>query len=193
MFGANGSNVFAKKIGEESNEAQAEQEGDDESPVKYGDSQSPDRVLVDHPLCASPFEKLYEIDTDKFKIVKPEKRNCGIGKVSIHKGEFDSKDKDSQSKTVIYKVVYKNVIGKTLYDANISGKFSKSRKIPEKAYKNQLKIAVVKTVEVDEEGAKKRTNQLQYCQINFKRSDDLEAFVKHFEASTDALKLKNDE
>lgn len=181
MFGNSGTNVFAKKNGDESkDEAGTEQEEDDASPVKYGDSQSPDRVLVDHPLCESPFEKLYEVDADKFKIVKPEKHNCGIGRVSIHKGEFASKDENGARKSVIYKVIYKNVIGKILYDAVISGKLSKMRKIPEKAYKNQLKIAVSRIVEVDVKGEKKKINQLQYCHVNFKRNDDLEAFVEHF-------------
>ena len=101
------------------------------------------RVLSDHPaISESPFIKVYEVETDKLKVVTPEKRNCGIGKVSIHKIEIEAKD--AKPKTVIYKIVYKNVIGKMLYDANISGKFSKVRKIPEKAYKNQLKIAVIK-------------------------------------------------
>ena len=97
MFGSknNGTdNVFAKLPADDKDEKQNEEKDDEdsESPVKYGDSQSPSHVLADHPLSNSPFDKIYEVDTDKFKIVKPEKRNCGIGKVSIHKVEFESKD-----------------------------------------------------------------------------------------------------
>lgn len=116
--------------------------------------------MADHPLYASPFEKVYEVDADKFKIISPEKQNCGIGKISIHKGEFGSSGEASKSKLVVYKVIFKNSIGKTLYDASISGKFSKFRKVPEKDYKNQLKIAVVQAVESQEGDSKKKTNQL---------------------------------
>lgn len=45
-----------------------------------------------------------------------------------------------------------------LYDSVLSYKFSKLRKIPEKAYKNQLKIAVIKSVEIEEKGEKKKLN-----------------------------------
>ena len=48
------------------------------------------------------------------------------------RGEFGEDDK----KTVIYKLAFKNGIGKTLFEANISGAFSKMRKMEEKAYKN---------------------------------------------------------
>ena len=144
--------------------------------MKYGDTQSPDRVLADHPLSKDLFEKIYEIDADKFKIVKPTKHNCGLGRVSIHKRDIG----EGSKKITIFKVVFKNVIGKTLYDGNISGT-SRIRKVPEKAYKNQLKIAVVSKVEKKENEEKKMVNEAQFCQINFKRSDDLEAFFKHFE------------
>ena len=84
-----------------------------------------------------------------------------MGRIAIYKGEFGGEDDSKkESKIVLYKVVFRNVIGKTLYDANISGKHSKFKKIPEKAYKNQLKIAVVQKVEVEEEGKKKWTHQL---------------------------------
>lgn len=48
------------------------------------------RVLSDHPaITDSPFEKVYEVETDKFKTIKPESRNYGMGKVSIHKMEIE--------------------------------------------------------------------------------------------------------
>lgn len=63
------------------------------SPVKYGDTQSPMRVLSDHPaISESPYEKVYEVETDKFKIATGDKKNFGMGKVSIHKMEIAAKD-----------------------------------------------------------------------------------------------------
>jgi len=42
-------------------------------------------------------------------------------------------------------LIFKNSLGKILYDGSISKTFSKMRKIEEKSYKNQLKIAIVAT------------------------------------------------
>lgn len=56
------------------------------------------------------------------------------------RGEFG----EGENKSIIYKLVFKNAIGKILYDSNITGAFSKMRKIIEKSYKNQIKIAVAK-------------------------------------------------
>jgi hypothetical protein len=42
------------------------------------------------------------------------------------------------------KVVFRNMIGKTLYEGNISGKMSKIRKVEEKTQKNQAKILMVR-------------------------------------------------
>lgn len=122
-----------------------EDKDDGESQPVYGDSQSPDRVLPDKEIYKSPFEKIYEIEADKFKVVKPEAeaRSCGIGRISIHKGEFDGSG--AGEKFFVYKLIYKNCIGKTLYESTISAKHSKMRPIPEKAYKNQLKVAVINT------------------------------------------------
>ena len=86
---------------------------------------------------------------------------------------------------VIFKVIFKNNIGKILYDANISAKFSKLRKIEEKAYKNQLKIAVCKMNPDTKKAA------LQFCLINFHRNDDLVAFEKEFTGAMEALKQKS--
>lgn len=60
--------------------------------------------------------------------------------MSIQKGEFGKEDK----KAIIYKVIFKNNIGKILFDSNISGAASKLKKIEEKSFKNQLKIAICK-------------------------------------------------
>ena len=85
----------------------------------------------------------------------------------------------------IYKLIFKNSIGKILYDGSISGKLSKFKKVEEKSSKNQYKIAVVYQ---DKETKK---NQVQYCCINFNRNDDLEEFGKKFKESVEALKAQN--
>ena len=128
----NGASLFA---GDGDAKEDQEDNDDKESQPVYGDSQSPDRVLPDKEIYKSPFEKIYEIEADKFKIVKPEAeaRSCGIGRISIHKGEFDN---SGDGKFFVYKLIYKNCIGKTLYESTISAKHSKMRTIPEKAYKN---------------------------------------------------------
>ena len=91
---------------------------------------------------ANPYSKLFDRNVDKLKFesqVKTEaekqpgaktKKSKGNGKVSIELAEM------GEQKTKIYKIVFRNMIGKTLYDANISGKLSKIRKVPEKAQKN---------------------------------------------------------
>ena len=67
---------------------------------------------------------------EKFKVSVPEneKKNCGNGRVSIQEGDFGG--------SKLIKVVFRNMIGKTLYEGNISGKMSKIRKVVEKTHKN---------------------------------------------------------
>ena len=72
----------------------------------------------------------------------------------------------------LFKVIFKNNIGKILYESNISGAASKHKRVEAKAYKNQLKIAVCR------QNAETKKMQVQHCLINFLRSDDLEDFVK---------------
>lgn len=70
---------FAQKNSDGKDEGQNDnEEEDDGSPVKYGDSQTPDRVLNDHPQNESPFKKIYEVEVDKFKIHKPKMSKYGL-------------------------------------------------------------------------------------------------------------------
>lgn len=79
----------------------------------------------------------------------------------------------------MYKIVFKNSIGRILYDASLSSKMSKQRKVEEKAYKNQLKLAVIKgTQQIG----------LKYCLVNFSRNEDLDEFKKCFEEAISELK-----
>jgi hypothetical protein len=63
------------------------------------------------------------------------KRSMGKGHLSIEVAEINNKK--------VYISVFRNLIGKTLYQGTISTKFSKMRRIEEKAMKNQLKVALV--------------------------------------------------
>jgi len=82
-------------------------------------------------------------------------------------------------------LVFKNAIGKVLYKSEIRANGSRHRRIPEKVFKNQLKIAVAYQ---DEET---RAWSLEYCLINFNRHDDLEAFENSFTEALGALKPAN--
>jgi len=69
------------------------------------------------------------------------------------------------------------MIGKTLFEANISGKFSKIRKVPEKAGKNQVKVAVVKI------NPETKAPSVKFCLVNFSRNTDLDEFEKVFKSA----------
>jgi len=84
--------------------------------------------------------------------------------------------------TIIYYVVFKNAIGKLLYKSEIRAKDSRHRRIAEKVFKNQVKIAVAYQ---DEET---KAWSLEYCLVNFNRNDDLEEFEKSFTEALDSLK-----
>lgn len=53
------------------------------------------------------------------------------------------------------------MIGKTLFEADINGKISKIRSVPEKAAKNQLKMALVQM------NRETKKLDLFHCLINF--------------------------
>lgn len=167
LFG-NQTSIFSKP--KENKEGDDKDDGSDNGVYKNED-EPPTVVLEDQTAQDSPFTKVFEREVTKFKQATPvdQKKNCGGGKVSIQKGTF-GEDK----KSVIYKVIFKNNIGKTLYDSNISGTFSKLRKIEEKAFKNQLKIAVCQINKATNK------NTVYYCLVNFNRNDDLEQFTTHF-------------
>lgn len=133
-------------------------------------------ALEDQSATKSPFSSTFSMEVPKFKQSAPvaQKKNCGNGKLQMLRGEF------GENKTIIYKLVFKNAIGKILYDAHLSAKMSKQRKVEEKAYKNQLKVAVVK-----KEQDKKPT--VCYCLINFSRNEDLDEFKKSFDQAIEEL------
>ena len=64
-----------------------------------------------------------------------EKKSMGRGHVSIETAEIQGRK--------VYLCVFRNLIGKTLYQGTLHSKFSKKRRIEEKAMKLQLKVALV--------------------------------------------------
>lgn len=82
----------------------------------------------------------------------------------------------------VYIVVFRNQIGKTLYQGTISTKYSKKRRIEEKTYKLQLKLALVS------KDVTTKKLEVNHCLINFSRSDDLNQFEKDFDDAVAELK-----
>lgn len=137
MFSAAGNphtNIFAQKGGDGKDD-------DDSEGAYHDDDEAPTVVLGEDVNTKNPFTKKFEKQVDKFKIAMPVevKKNLGQGKVSIQIGSLGSGEKQFK----VFKLVFKNQIGKTLYEGDISGKFSKHRVVQEKATKNQIKVLVI--------------------------------------------------
>lgn len=98
----------------------------------------------------------------------------GRGNISIEVAEISNKK--------VYICVFRNLIGKNLYQGTISSKFSKKRRIEEKAMKLQLKLALVTL-----DPATKKS-KVDFSVISFTRSDDLKLFEKEFEEAVNTLK-----
>ena len=78
--------------------------------------------------------------------------------------------------------VFRSPFGQTLYSGSISAKHSKYRKIEEKTYKQQLKVALLNKV------PKEQRFQVDHCVISFSRQDDLVTFEKEFKKAIEDLK-----
>mmetsp|Transcript_22932 Transcript_22932/g.35335 ORF Transcript_22932/g.35335 Transcript_22932/m.35335 type:complete len:80 (+) Transcript_22932:1053-1292(+) len=78
------------------------------------------------------------------------------------KGDFDG--------TLLFKVVFRNTIGKTLFTGNVSGAGSKIKVVENKTHKNQIKVLVF----VTDEATKKMA--VNHCTINFGRKEDMMKF-----------------
>ena len=101
----------------------------------------------------------------------------GNGNISIEFAEANGNK--------VYIVVFRNQIGKTLYQGTISVKHSKKRRIEEKTYKQQLKVALM--------SKDPTTNQFKanHCVISFQRSDDLNQFERDFDDAIAQLKSQD--
>mgnify|MGYP001226568247 CR=1 FL=1 len=66
-------------------------DGEDSAGDYKNEDEPPTITLKEYVGPKSPFEKILEINIQKYKIATPieKKKNCGIGKVSIQKGVFD--------------------------------------------------------------------------------------------------------
>lgn len=182
LFGSNKS-IFGVGFGKKDDNKKDENEDADGNYI--APNEPPSIAIEDASTVKSPFIKLFERDISKFKVDKPAdiKKNCGIGKVSLQKCEFGKED---SAKITIFKVIFKNSIGKILYEGTILNKASKIRAVVEKAHKNQLKIAVACK---DLDGIMK----LQYCKLNFLRTDDQKIFEEEFNKALDFIVKASEE
>ena len=82
----------------------------------------------------------------------------------------------------VYIIVFRNLIGKTLYQGTLSAVHSKKRRIEEKAMKLQLKVALL--------FKDTQTNRFRpdHVVISFSSSEDLKKFEEKFENSMCELK-----
>ena len=91
-----------------------------------------------------------------------DKKAIGNGFLSIEKGKIGEKE--------IRVVVFRNSIGKTLYQGSINGRVSRARKMTEKPYKQQLKVALIQSCKT-QHGATEI--KVHHCIISFGRGEDL--------------------
>ena len=84
--------------------------------------------------------------------------------------------------TKVYILVFRNNIGKNLFQGSLSTQYTKKRRIEEKAHKQQLKLALV----IKDPVTKKI--KVEHCVASFARSSDLEKFEKDLDMAMQTLK-----
>jgi hypothetical protein len=82
----------------------------------------------------------------------------------------------------VYIIVFRNLIGKTLYQGTLSAVHSKKRRIEEKAMKLQLKLALLVK---DAETKKFRPDHVV---VSFSRSEELKEFEEKFDNAISEVK-----
>lgn len=102
------------------------------------------------------------------------KRSLPKGYLSLETAKVDTK--------TVYIVVFRNMIGSPLYQASVSGIYSKMRRIEEKAMKHQLKLALMVK---DPKTNKKRVDHVV---VSFSRTEDLIDFEEKFKKVLTELK-----
>lgn len=115
LFGGN-QNMFS---GVQQPPAFKNEDDDDNGMYKDEEEEEPVQLeTVQNPN--DPFTKIIEKQVDKFKYMPPkaatkeDKKNCGNGRVSIAKAALH----DGQ--LIMNKIIFRNAIGKALYDGNIT-------------------------------------------------------------------------
>ena len=97
----------------------------------------------------------------------------GKGYFSLEQAEVNNQ--------LVYIVVFRSLIGKTLYQASLHPTLSKKRRVEEKAMKLQLKLALLKK----DPQTKKLT--VDHCVVSFSRSEELKEFEEKFEEAIKKL------
>lgn len=128
---------------------------------------------------------------EKFKIL-PRAKTASKGdeetkgeepkKVTMGRGLFSLETAEVKEGQPVFVVVFRNLIGKTLYQGTISSQHSKKRRIEEKAMKMQLKVALM-----SKDGSTQKF-KVDHCVVSFARSEDMKDFETKFEEAL--LKLK---
>lgn len=108
-------NIFTKdNKDKEKSPAKDDGSGDEEA----GNESDGPPAMADVPAAPSPFDKVFVQEVAKFKVAAPVKRTCGRGKISLVRGEFGAKGEGKKA-IVVWKVVFKNAMGKVLYNADV--------------------------------------------------------------------------
>lgn len=96
-------------------------------------------------------------------------KDMGMGSFSI--------ESLKKSEKGLFMVVYRSMIGKTLFTGVINYEKSKIRRVEEKAAKNQLKFALVY------EAPQTKVKTIVFCKCNLPRQEDMANLEKHFNES----------
>ena len=113
-------------------------------------------------------------EEEKKQKEEPKKKSMCQGNLSLEQAEVGGKP--------MIMCVFRSPFGQTLYSGTVSAKHSKYRKIEEKTYKLQFKIALMNKV------PKEQRFQIDHCVVSFSRNDDLSNFEKEFVKALEVLK-----
>ena len=136
----------------------------------------------------SPYTKLFEKRVDTFKIVKPGEHFRKISHCDVSL-EFAKTEDDKKHYIIVVRMSKK-----VLIQGRLNEKVSRCKLIEEKSAKNQLKLCMQQTVEIDKFDDDKHAYYKQkkiifpYCLINFQRSEDMLTFKSEFEKAVAELK-----
>ena len=120
-----------------------------------------------------------------FKIVKPAEiiRKIAPCDLSLEFAEVNNKK--------VYLVVVRQA-KKVLIQGSLNDKVSRCRKVEEKSAKNQLKICMQYTAQVDKEVDGKMVKQpkitFPFCCINFSRQEEMLSFETEFKKAVEEIK-----
>ena len=197
MFAGNNS-LFGGQKAKGQDEDEEEEDGDEGSVKSDGPpAYNPDGTLIpgvtdkptslkieSKPIAPSPYQKEFNSMIEKFKILprpapKGEEKKDESKKVTMGKGHL-SIESALANETRVYLVVFRNLIGKTLYQGTITVQHAKKRRIEEKAMKLQLKLALLVK---DSKGF-----HVEHAVASFSKSDDLKSFEEKFDRAIDTLK-----